>query len=139
MLPVTDNEQISRAIEVLTGEEINLTPRQFKRAAALILLGVSGDEAIQVCRLPPRQYKQFVTRRLPKPQPDEAAKLKDILTVCLRAIDSIISPMPDQERAKWVERVRYPLHNLVDEAIKLSESKPTDDKERVEEPESSPS
>ncbi len=117
-------EEAESRIEALTNlDDSDLTPRQYKRVVELINSGLDVESATRASKLPPKQYKAFRVRelrRISRPSLEASERIKNILITCLRAVDTALEPMSEEEQAIWIAKVRYPLHAVIDTAIRTA-------------------
>jgi ParB family chromosome partitioning protein len=95
-----------------------LTAETTRKAVQLIQHGFSADQAV-------RHSLEFPDWKVPKDTTHynvEAVARESIylsLEKCLKTIDIEINRLPQAEQKEWISRVRYPCHELVNQAIKM--------------------
>lgn len=95
-----------------------LTAETTRKAVQLIQHGYAADQAV-------RHAVEFPDWKVPKDSKHynvEAVARETIylaLDKCLKTIDIEIQRLPEKEQKEWISRVRYPCHELVNQAIQL--------------------
>lgn len=113
-------DDIKATMELAENADL-MSSKQLGDAISLTKKGYAPRQAITEVLRP--SFDWMETRKPPphKYNPQEVAREHIIkwLQAALKGIDMELKELSEDEVHKWVEKIRYPLHQLVDEALKI--------------------